>query len=141
MSKKVGVFDPNKKPHRMPARDVKLHDGDWKVYIHHTEVLREGKKKKQRATRVEAVASWGERHSGVSVCSHQDNFCRRTGRQMALKRLLGKRTPDFSRLDKAILTKAVVPEWDVHYTHNGKKILIDKLDASVYSHELALANS
>ena len=105
---------------------VKLSTGEARVWVKF-DVQDDGRRSTQITFEYQDKGTYAPRGKFIAIvlCSKQDNFCRRTGRKMALNKLLwdhptgptfasidGKHFPSWlKKEDRKILWKAVCPEF------------------------------
>lgn len=84
---------------------VKLSQGDAKVWVQF------GYNDDRRITTIRLTIG-EETVSAVAICSRKDNFCKRTGRKMALQKLLTNNPKTFTNVDdRRAMWQAVCPEF------------------------------
>lgn len=84
---------------------VKLSKGDAKVWI------KFGYEDDRRTTTIRLQID-DELIAAIAICSRRDNFCKRTGRKMALAKLLASNPATFASChDRKAMWQAVCPEF------------------------------
>lgn len=102
---------------------IKLSDGtEAKIGVHHVDdmTLPGFGNTKFRGTRVRLTLPDGYEILGRSVCKPPDQFSRRTGRIMAARHLMEATDRWLSKVDRAIIFKAICPECAVGHKLDGK---------------------